>query len=208
MSNAHEPLGSWKWNDTALTAPEGEVSLEDPLEYTSSIVDRLRGSLYNDVRELIESKKNLTRLIELKTLRQHGFKTFPKIELDRQQKMSALAAYVTIDQSNSAPCKQCQNKKSRGPCTLCIAGSTNLFNGACTNCQFSSTASLCSFYKGKAGKSKKGKDGDDSEFDITVERLENATTRTLEIWEKMIQDELERRERRQISGSPNKRRRT
>ncbi|KAI0381388.1 hypothetical protein F5Y04DRAFT_255370 [Hypomontagnella monticulosa] len=62
--------------------------------------------------------------------------------------MSSLAAFLTLDRVNTKPCQQCQNQKSKGPCRECIAGGPTRFNGACFNCQFSSTASLCSFYQG------------------------------------------------------------
>ncbi|XXH05970.1 hypothetical protein Hte_012414 [Hypoxylon texense] len=96
-----------------------------------------------------ERAQGLKRLIRLKELRENGEKKPPKIDLDRQLKMSALTAFVTITQTNTESRKQCSNKKSRGPCVECIAGGDDLFKGAYTNCQFSSTASACSFYKGK-----------------------------------------------------------
>ncbi|OTB17354.1 hypothetical protein K445DRAFT_315998 [Daldinia sp. EC12] len=91
----------------------------------------------------------IARLITLKELRDKGAMVLPKLDLDRQQKMSALAAFLTVEKKNTDSCKQCRSRKSRGPCSECIAGDDDLFNGACTNCQFSSTASACSFYKGK-----------------------------------------------------------
>ncbi|KAI1086990.1 hypothetical protein F5B19DRAFT_487054 [Rostrohypoxylon terebratum] len=97
----------------------------------------------------MDDESELERAIELKELRENGKKVLPKLDLDRQQKMSALAAYITIKGNNLESCHQCQNKKSRGPCTLCVANGPELFSGACTNCQFSSTASACSLYRGE-----------------------------------------------------------
>ncbi|KAI1655885.1 hypothetical protein F4813DRAFT_391167 [Daldinia decipiens] len=197
MSGNILPLSSWKWQEEDLVAPDEDVDFNNTLELTSWIVDQLRACPYNDVRSLIEKKKNITRLVQLKQLREKGTIVHPKLHLERQQKMSALAAFVTIDKVNSDPCKQCLHTKSRGPCAECVAGNNNLFNGACTNCQFSSTASACSFYEGKNRKAKKhgrstsNDDHSSERFYLTPEVLEELTTRELERWRNMIENELD-----------------
>ncbi|OTB01997.1 hypothetical protein M426DRAFT_13988 [Hypoxylon sp. CI-4A] len=92
---------------------------------------------------------------------------------------------------------------SSGPCKECIAGDSSLFNGACTNCQYSSTASNCSFYTGKPrDQTKKRKRGareeeDSSEEEKTVkrvtEKITTFNTRNLEIMANHIRRELDRR---------------
>ncbi|KAI0848407.1 hypothetical protein F5Y00DRAFT_238292 [Daldinia vernicosa] len=203
MPDSVLPLSSWKWQEKGLVAPDESVDegvdFGNPLELTSWIVNQLRVSSFNDVRTIIEKHKTITRLVQLKQLREKGAVTQPKLHLDRQQKMSALAAYMTIDKVNSGPCQQCLHRKSRGPCTECVAGSNNLFNGACTNCQFSSTAAGCSFYQGKRRKDKKRShstsddDRSTGRFYLTPEVLEDLTTRELERWKNMIEDELDLR---------------
>ncbi|KAI1645824.1 uncharacterized protein F4817DRAFT_366398 [Daldinia loculata] len=202
------PLSSWKWQEKDLVAPdEKDVDFGNPLELTSWIVNQLRACPYNDVRTIIEKHKTITRLVQLKELREKGAVTQPKLYLDRQQKMSALAAFVTIDKVNSGSCQQCLHRKSRGPCAECVAGSNSLFNGACTNCQFSSTAAGCSFYEGKSRKAKKRSrsTSDDNNpnkrFYLTPEVLEDLTTRDLERWRNMIENELDIRNPSRSAGN-------
>ncbi|KAL7627840.1 hypothetical protein AAE478_002035 [Parahypoxylon ruwenzoriense] len=149
MAKGVLPLDNWRWQDQPLESPPEDVDPNNSLELTSWVLDQLRSSRYNDSRDLIEAGKTIKRLVELKQLRESGEKVLPKIELERQQKMSAFAAFLTLDQVNTSPCKQCTSKKSRGPCKNCVAAGPEYFNGACFNCQFSSTAAGCSFYAGK-----------------------------------------------------------
>ncbi|KAI4870806.1 hypothetical protein F4820DRAFT_145356 [Hypoxylon rubiginosum] len=201
MSDDVLPLSNWIWAGTALEKPGQDFDNNDSLQLTSHAVDQLRSAEYNDVRELIEAVPVLPRLIKLKELRENGRKVTPKLKLDRQQKMSAIAAFVTIPQVNTESCQQCKNKKSRGPCSECVAGGGHVFNGACTNCQFSSTASACSFYIAATGKSRKrarkgSSEGDEDgrNFDLTTEILKQRSTAELEIWIGLIKEEIESRE--------------
>ncbi|KAI1395610.1 hypothetical protein F4819DRAFT_180067 [Hypoxylon fuscum] len=204
-------LSEWSWQNTPLAEPPADFDRHDTLHLTSYIVNQLRTAKHNDVRDLIESSKSLQRLIRLKELRRNGNKIAPGIELDRQQKMSALAAFVIVPQANTEPCKQCQNKKLRGPCAECVAAGDHLFSGACTNCQFSSSAAACSFYNGTTSKGKKRArrassefNGDRCIFDPTPEMLEEMTTAELERAMRKIGDELRCRE---VPPGPDRRKR-
>ncbi|KAI1463747.1 uncharacterized protein F4812DRAFT_463576 [Daldinia caldariorum] len=149
MSDDCLTLSWWNWQGEDLQLPDDDIDLNDALQLTSVVVDQIRVCRFNDARSLIEERKDIVRLICLKELRERGEVTLPKLDLTRQQKMSALAAYLTIDQENSSPCQQCLSRRSRGPCVECVAGDETLFNGACTNRQFSSSAAACSLYKGE-----------------------------------------------------------
>ncbi|KAI1213294.1 uncharacterized protein F4807DRAFT_257690 [Annulohypoxylon truncatum] len=195
-------LSQWTYKGRPLEPAQEPVENTDKFGLTCLVVDQLRKSRYNDVREIIEANGQIIlRLIDLKVLRESGKRIWPKLELDRQQKMSALAAYLTVASSNDDSCKQCLNRKSRGPCVECVAAGPDTFSGACTNCQFSSTASACSFYSGRAVKNRKrarkNDDDDNSDsdrFSLTADLLEQATTRELERWRKLIEDEILSRE--------------
>ncbi|CAJ2509333.1 Uu.00g143590.m01.CDS01 [Anthostomella pinea] len=68
----------------------------------------------------------------------------------RQEREISLAAYVTKNPANDVSCTQCISLLSKGPCEECVSVGPNTFNGACTNCQYKSTASRCSFYKDRS----------------------------------------------------------
>ncbi|KAI1387326.1 uncharacterized protein F4822DRAFT_406152 [Hypoxylon trugodes] len=146
------PLTSWKWEGIPLPKLEeqpDEPHLLSSIDLTSWVVNQLRTSRYNDVRDIIEGKKDLVRLIELKERRERGDKVTATIQLTRQQRFSSSAAYLVTEPTNKEPCQQCNSRSSSGPCALCIAGGPELFTGACTNCQYSSNASKYTFYAKK-----------------------------------------------------------
>lgn len=146
------PLSHWHWLGVPLDHENAvePVDKSNSLALTTWIVDQLRKSDKQDVRDFIEGEKDLKRLIELKEIRENGSKIWPNVELTRQQRMSAFAAFLTLDRVNADSCQQCQNRRSKGPCKECISGGPEVFNSACYNCQFSSTATNCSFYTGKS----------------------------------------------------------
>ncbi|KAI1798647.1 hypothetical protein F4811DRAFT_558628 [Daldinia bambusicola] len=188
MSGDGLPLSWWNWQGEDLQLADEEVDLNDALQLTSVVVDQIRACSFNDARRLIEERKDIVRLICLKELREKGEATLPKLDLTRQQKLSALAAYLTIGKENSGPCQQCLSWRSRGPCVECVAGGKSLFNGACTNCQFSSSA-------GTGRKTKKRSRSPSCEAtpslsSLTPEAIRELSTRELERWMNMITNEI------------------
>ncbi|KAI1470025.1 uncharacterized protein F4812DRAFT_457423 [Daldinia caldariorum] len=149
----------------------------------------------------------IQRLIEPKAIRQKGEVVYPEIELGRQQQMSAIAALLTVEATNTTPCNQCVHVKSRGPCKECVAGPPTLFSGACTNCQYSSTASHCSFYKPNKRGKKRARTAESEEressggFVLDRETLDALTTAELEEYKTMIIKEINRRRLARIPTS-------
>ncbi|KAI2622540.1 hypothetical protein GGR54DRAFT_68806 [Hypoxylon sp. NC1633] len=209
MANGVLSIGSWSYEGRPLEEPHHPPDQTDSLALSTWVVDQLRKSHFNDVRNLIEAGMVLQRLIEPKELRENGQKVAAKVALDRQQKLSALAAFLTVTQVNSSPCQQCKNRKSRGPCNTCVAGGPDYFNGACCNCQYSSTASACSFYKGKTKKrrrrSSSSSEDDQGRYRLTTEMLAEFSTREIERMMRMMEDEINSRE---APCAPNKRSRS
>ncbi|KAI8965798.1 hypothetical protein F5Y11DRAFT_311465 [Daldinia sp. FL1419] len=208
----YKPLMTWTWNGKPLTLPMGDVDPADSLELTAFAVDQIRKCKFNTVRGIIEEVTDLKRLIELKEVRVKGEKTLAEFDLmARQQRHSAIAAYLTLEPTNTSPCTQCQSARSTGPCKYCIAGPPNLFNGGCTNCQYSSTSSKCSFNLNseKTNKKKRGRsdsmdsDSNAGKFVLDEEMLQELTTRELEGYKNLIENELDKRS---LSYTLNKRR--
>ncbi|KAI1505201.1 hypothetical protein F5X99DRAFT_274816 [Biscogniauxia marginata] len=223
MADDVKPLAWWSNGKHSLSQLASGKPDDDPAVLTRDMVDDLRNSQYNDVREILEYKPQIARMLEPKEYRKNGARVTAKLAHSRQQQQSAFAAYIMLPKVNTTSCDQCQSKKSTGPCLHCIQPGPNYFRNACTNCQASSTASACSFYTGK--KKRKATtvqitddvdndvhDDDDSQrgtkrvrgvlFDrFPQAMLENATSRQLELWRNQCEDELAERDAALISTS-------
>ncbi|OIW25503.1 hypothetical protein CONLIGDRAFT_497430 [Coniochaeta ligniaria NRRL 30616] len=89
---------------------------------------------------------NQQRLITCKIIYKQGIRKEATLEFRRQGQFSSAIGHVIIEPTNTSECKKCAGRNSVGPFDLCISDNVH-FQGACTNCQYGSTPSECSFYK-------------------------------------------------------------
>ncbi|KAI0408877.1 hypothetical protein F4802DRAFT_593738 [Xylaria palmicola] len=149
--------------------PDGAV------QRTRGILDELRVSQFNDVRQYLEEEGQVvSRLIVPKAIRVKGV--------------------------NVKDYQACSSSKSRGPFCECVSFGQDVFGGACSCCQYSSLATSCVFHKSKKGSKFAECHGDEMEEtdtklpEITDAMLKHATTHLLERLRHRIDVALEERE--------------
>ncbi|KAI1818901.1 hypothetical protein F4861DRAFT_544575 [Xylaria intraflava] len=206
-SGAAKPIGYWKYANKGMAAPSITAFLDakTDLERTAFILDILRKSDHNQVRDMIEENPVIRELISLKSIRSKGAPVPIDISTSRTQQCAALAAHLVLEQKNVRPCGPCAGK-GKGPFAKCISFGPDVFAGACNCCQYSSSATSCTFHRQKKGhkyavQSDSQNDRDDKEeeeaslqHNITPKTLRQLPTETVQYISEMTKKELRRRE--------------
>ncbi|KAI0406517.1 hypothetical protein F4802DRAFT_558080 [Xylaria palmicola] len=100
-------------------------------------------------REVMDTKKNIIRLIEIKKIWKEGKLCDTEFHLRRAEQQCAAAWYLFEPKRNTDPCQQCAKRNSKGPFVECVASSSEVGTGACFNCYYSGTSMACSIRRGK-----------------------------------------------------------
>ncbi|KAI0855982.1 hypothetical protein F4860DRAFT_494650 [Xylaria cubensis] len=207
---AREQFDKYTWGGEVLLQDEElPETLDDcarsPVKLTAYILNTLIASEFNDVQIILDMKKIIVRLVEIKEIMFRGETLETRWDLDNPTHATAFAYYLFMDKEPAEPCKQCTSKNCKGPCKECIAGSYNEMKGACTNCYYSGNGHRCSHRRETEKKKIDEKVSAAAQFvGFAREVLKEATDAELAMWIGWIREEKAAREE---NNSPSKKRR-
>ncbi|KAB5566437.1 hypothetical protein GE09DRAFT_735370 [Coniochaeta sp. 2T2.1] len=135
-----------------LTFADGiddNVSPEDVYP-TIDAVKELIGTKFNTAARLIDSHREIKRLIRAKLVYDKDKREMVPVawKLDTQQRAAAIAHFLFTDAVDTPPCRQCEHHRSLGPMEQCVAGGRGVVDGACFNCYYSGSGGRCSIRTG------------------------------------------------------------
>ncbi|KAH6840880.1 hypothetical protein B0I37DRAFT_385406 [Chaetomium sp. MPI-CAGE-AT-0009] len=131
-----------------------QVGGEDPKagsELTSQIVDELRQKSYNKLVAYLAAHDVIQRPFEPASYLSGTETVEASWSLDRPERAMAMAVYIFEEGIQERPnCKQCSKSIGPIPAPICLAPSSDVLGGACTNCSYSCRRLECSFVQGKS----------------------------------------------------------
>ncbi|KAK6065253.1 hypothetical protein SCUP515_11309 [Seiridium cupressi] len=160
-----------------------DVDPENPNEssaliQTAAIIDQLRVCEYNATRHYLEiSEGKVIRLWQPKTWYQSARKHTAEVNLRSMEQSLAMARYLLDQNAKAEGCAQCENWRSHGPGMECVQAGKDVLLGAYL----------------EAAKKAEADEAEGHFTGFTPQMLENATSKKLREWLRMIQDELQKR---------------
>ncbi|KAI0189635.1 hypothetical protein EV127DRAFT_408829, partial [Xylaria flabelliformis] len=131
---APTPFAEFKWENKELCQdsqiPPSLKQCGSDAQRTAYVVNFLRQSTSNDARKVMDTQKNILRLVKLKQIWEQGQKVNTKFDLARGERERATAWYLFERKTNNEACQQCQARNSKGPFIECVASGDNVATGA------------------------------------------------------------------------------
>lgn len=155
MSSA--PISDFTYKGRPLPTPAPsleDADASDALLLTARLVQQLLDFKAPKVRKLLQERKEVQRLVQLKDL--PGGKGSATYDLVGNTHALGVACYLFMQSSaitivDYQECSICASPNSVGPMAQCVAedpAQGNWISGACTNCYYKGRGLQCSFRQG------------------------------------------------------------